>query len=162
MLYELRTCHAMPGRLPDLNRRFAKITLGFFRKHGIQVIGFWTNELRGSSDQLLYILVYDSLADREKKWGDSSPTRTAWPSFRRPRRTVRSSAGSPRRSSGPPPTRRCSRGVEPGVSVDAKHRVALEPAHARLPGQRHRRAQLAPEDVHRAGDPVRPVGGQTP
>ncbi len=69
MLYELRTYHAMPGRLPDLNRRFADITLGFFKKHKIQVVGFWTNELGGSSDQLIYMLAYDSLADREKKWG---------------------------------------------------------------------------------------------
>jgi hypothetical protein len=69
MLYELRTYHAMPGRLPDLHKRFAEITLGFFQKHGIRVVGFWTNEIGGSSDQLLYILGYESLADREKKWG---------------------------------------------------------------------------------------------
>jgi len=31
MLYELRTYSAMPGRLPDLNRRFADITMGFFK-----------------------------------------------------------------------------------------------------------------------------------
>jgi len=68
MLYELRTYHAMPGRLPDLNRRFADITMGFFKKHQIQVVGFWTNELGGSSDQLIYMLAYESLADREKKW----------------------------------------------------------------------------------------------
>ena len=68
MLYELRTYHAMPGRLPDLNRRFAEITMDFFKKHGIQVVGFWTNELGGPSDQLLYILAWESLADREKKW----------------------------------------------------------------------------------------------
>ena len=37
-------------------------------QYGIQVVGFWTNELGGSSDQLIYILAYDSLADREKKW----------------------------------------------------------------------------------------------
>src|SRR6266853_2323964 len=69
MVYELRTYSAMPGRLPDLNRRFADITMGFFKKHNIQVVGFWTNELGGASDQLIYILAYDSLADREKKWG---------------------------------------------------------------------------------------------
>ena len=69
MVYELRTYSAMPGRLPDLNRRFADITMGFFKKHHIQVVGFWTNELGGASDQLIYILAYDSLADREKKWG---------------------------------------------------------------------------------------------
>lgn len=68
MIYELRTYTAMPGRLPDLNRRFADITLGYFEKHGIGVVGFWTNELGGSSDQLLYMLSYDSLADREQKW----------------------------------------------------------------------------------------------
>jgi hypothetical protein len=68
MIYELRTYYAMPLRLPDLNRRFADITLGYFKKHGIQVVGFWTNELGGSSEQLIYMLAYDSLADREKKW----------------------------------------------------------------------------------------------
>jgi len=39
MMYELRTYHAMPGRLPDLNKRFAEITLDFFKKHGIDVVG---------------------------------------------------------------------------------------------------------------------------
>ena len=68
MMYELRTYHAMPGRLPDLNKRFAEITLDFFKKHGIDVVGFWTNELGGSSEQLIYMLAWDSLADREKKW----------------------------------------------------------------------------------------------
>lgn len=68
MLYELRTYHVMPGRLPDLNRRFADITMGYFKKYDIRVVGFWTNELGGSSDQLIYILAWDSLADREKKW----------------------------------------------------------------------------------------------
>ena len=62
MLYELRTYSAMPGRLPDLHKRFAEITLGYFKKHGIQVVGFWTNELGGASDQLIYMLAYDSSA----------------------------------------------------------------------------------------------------
>jgi len=69
MLYELRTYSAMPGRLPDVHRRFAEITLGFFKKYGIQVVGFWTNEIGGPNDELIYILGYESLADREKKLG---------------------------------------------------------------------------------------------
>jgi len=69
MLYELRTYSAMPGRLPDLHKRFSEITMGFFKKHGIQCVGLWTNEIGGPNDQLLYILAYASLADREKKWG---------------------------------------------------------------------------------------------
>lgn len=67
MLYELRTYTVMPGRFPDLHKRFADIALGFFRKHGIRVVGFWTNEIGGSSDQLIYLLAFDNLADREKK-----------------------------------------------------------------------------------------------
>ena len=79
MLYEMRTYTAMPGRLPDLHKRFAGITLGFFKKHGIQTVGFWTNEIGGASDQLIYILAYESLADREKKWGafSADPERLA-------------------------------------------------------------------------------------
>ncbi len=69
MIYELRTYSAMPSRLPDLHKRFADITIGYFRKYGIQVVDFWTNELGGASDQLIYILAYESMADREKKWG---------------------------------------------------------------------------------------------
>jgi hypothetical protein len=64
----MRTYIAMPGRLPDLHKRFAEITLGFFQKHGIRTVGFWTNELGGPSDQLIYLLAWESLADREKKW----------------------------------------------------------------------------------------------
>jgi NIPSNAP len=68
MLYELRTYYAMPGRLPDISRRFADITMGYFKQYDIQVVGFWTNELGGSSEQLIYMLGWESLADREKKW----------------------------------------------------------------------------------------------
>ena len=49
MLYELRTYYAMPGRLPDISRRFADITMGYFKQYDIHVVGFWTNELGGSS-----------------------------------------------------------------------------------------------------------------
>jgi hypothetical protein len=69
MIYELRTYTAMAGRLPDLHRRFQDITLGFFRKHGIQPVGFWTNEIGGPNDQIIYMLAYESLADREMRWG---------------------------------------------------------------------------------------------
>ena len=68
MLYELRTYHAMPGRLPDLNRRFAEITMDFFKKHGIQVVGFWET-LFGESNELVYILAFEDVAARQKKWG---------------------------------------------------------------------------------------------
>jgi hypothetical protein len=67
MLYESRIYHTMPGRLPDLNDRFAKHTVDFFKKHGIGMLGFWTDEI-GASNKLTYILTFDSMADREVKW----------------------------------------------------------------------------------------------
>jgi hypothetical protein len=68
MLYEARIYTTVPGKLPALNDRFAKHTMGFFKKHGIGILGFWTDEI-GTSNQLTYILTYDSMADREAKWG---------------------------------------------------------------------------------------------
>lgn len=68
MVYELRIYEAMPGRLQDLHDRFSKITLGYFERYGIKVVGFWTNEIGGPSNQLIYMLAYENLADREAKW----------------------------------------------------------------------------------------------
>jgi hypothetical protein len=67
MLYEARIYTAVPGKLPAVNDRFAKHTMGFFKKHGIGILGFWTDEI-GKSNRLTYMLVFDSMADREKKW----------------------------------------------------------------------------------------------
>ena len=67
MLYESRIYKAVPGRLPDINARFANHTVGFFRQYEIGMLGFWTDEI-GASNQLTYILSFDSLADRAEKW----------------------------------------------------------------------------------------------
>src|SRR3990170_3252927 len=67
MLYELRTYDTVPGRLPDLHTRFANITTKLFEKHGIEVVGFWENVV-GPNNQLVYMLAWKSLAEREQKW----------------------------------------------------------------------------------------------
>ena len=67
MLYELRVYDVMPGKLPALNDRFAKITLPYFEKYGIKVVGFWTDVI-GRTNQLTYMLAYDDMAHREKAW----------------------------------------------------------------------------------------------
>jgi hypothetical protein len=69
MLYELRVYHCMPGRLPDLLKRFETITLGLWERHGIKQAGFWTAEIGESNHDLHYLLQWESLAEREKKWG---------------------------------------------------------------------------------------------
>lgn len=74
MIYELRIYDAIPGKLPALNERFAKITMGYFEKYGLKVVGFWTDEV-GTSNRLTYMLAFDDMAQREKAWagfrGDS-------------------------------------------------------------------------------------------
>jgi hypothetical protein len=68
MLYELRIYECVPGRLPDLNKRFSTITLKIWERHGIKQAGFWTTVIGESNQTLYYMLQWDSLADREKKW----------------------------------------------------------------------------------------------
>jgi hypothetical protein len=68
MLYELRIYHAMPGRLPDLLKRFDTITLKLWDKHGIKQAGFWTTVIGESNQILYYFLTWNSLAEREQKW----------------------------------------------------------------------------------------------
>jgi len=68
MLYELRIYEATPGKLSALNARFENHTLKFFAKHGIKVIGFWTTAVGESSNQLTYIVAFENMADREKRW----------------------------------------------------------------------------------------------
>lgn len=68
MLYEQRTYHAMPGRLPDLLTRFQAVTLPIWARLGIREAGFWTYTVGGSNHDLIYFLVWDSLAEREERW----------------------------------------------------------------------------------------------
>ena len=68
MIYELRVYHAVPGRLPDLLKRFDTITLKIWERHQIKQAGFWTTLVGESNQALTYFLQWESLADREKKW----------------------------------------------------------------------------------------------
>ena len=67
MIYELRVYHCVPGRLPDLLKRFDTITLKLWEKHAIHQAGFWTTLVGGSSMDLTYFLKWESLAEREDK-----------------------------------------------------------------------------------------------
>ena len=68
MLYELRIYECVPGKLPDLNKRFDTITLKLWEKHGIKQAGFWTTVIGESNQTLYYMLAWNSLAEREQKW----------------------------------------------------------------------------------------------
>ena len=68
MLYELRVYHCMPGKLPALSKRFETATTKLFEKHGFRQIGYWTVAIGESNQDLYYLLEWESLAEREKKW----------------------------------------------------------------------------------------------
>jgi NIPSNAP len=68
MLYELRIYHCMPGKLPAVVSRFENATVKLFEKHGIQPVGFWTTVIGESNADFYYILKWDSLDERQKKF----------------------------------------------------------------------------------------------
>jgi hypothetical protein len=69
LIYELRVYHTMPGRLPDLLARFKNLTLAIWERHQIRQVGFWTVVVGENSTDLIYMLAWDSLAQREERWG---------------------------------------------------------------------------------------------
>lgn len=69
MIYEMRVYRCVPGRLPALLKRFETVTLKLWEKHGIKQGGFFTTLIGESNQELTYFLAWDSLADRETKWG---------------------------------------------------------------------------------------------
>ena len=68
MIYELRVYDIVPGKLPAIIQRFDKVTMGYFAKHGLQVVGFWTDEI-GTNNRLTYMLAFEDMAARDKAWG---------------------------------------------------------------------------------------------
>ncbi|MDP8922962.1 MAG: NIPSNAP family protein [Chloroflexota bacterium] len=67
MIYELRIYETVPGRLPDLHKRFETITLKIWERLGIKQAGFWTADV-GTSNELIYLIQWESMAQREQKW----------------------------------------------------------------------------------------------
>jgi hypothetical protein len=69
LIYELRIYHTLPGRMPNLLKRFQEHTLRIWERHGIRQAGFWNVAVGAGSNDLYYLLAWESLAEREKKWG---------------------------------------------------------------------------------------------
>lgn len=69
MIYEMRVYRCVPGKLPALLKRFETITLELWKKHGIRQAGFWTTMVGESNQELTYLIAWESLDERQKKWG---------------------------------------------------------------------------------------------
>jgi hypothetical protein len=68
MIYELRIYEVFPGKMEALHKRFAEVTVPLWERLGVQIVGFWTTVIGTSHNQLIYILAFESLAQREAIW----------------------------------------------------------------------------------------------
>lgn len=68
MIVEIRVYQCCPGRLRALQSRFAQHTIGFFTKHGIRPLGFWTTAVGKDNHELSYMLQWSDMAEREARW----------------------------------------------------------------------------------------------
>ena len=53
--------------MPDLHRRFRELAIPLFEVHEIVHVGFWIAEI-GTSNQLHWLLRWNTMAERESKW----------------------------------------------------------------------------------------------
>lgn len=70
--FEIRTYYAAPGKLEELHARFRNHTMTLFKKHGMEVVGFWgpTDKEKGSENTLVYVLVFPSRQARDQAFKD--------------------------------------------------------------------------------------------
>jgi hypothetical protein len=68
-VFELRTYQATPGNLDNLHARFRDHTTRIFRKHGMEVVGYWspTSE-EERDDTLVYLLAHDNQDAADTSW----------------------------------------------------------------------------------------------
>lgn len=69
-IFELRPYVAAPGKLEELHARFRNHTMKIFKKHGMEVVGFWgpTDKDKGSENTLVYVMAFPSREARDKAW----------------------------------------------------------------------------------------------
>ena len=68
-VFELRTYQATPGNLDNLHARFRDHTIRIFRKHGMEIVGFWSPTSEDEKDDfLLYLLAHDSQEAADASW----------------------------------------------------------------------------------------------
>ena len=68
MIYELRIYECFSGRLPELHERFKNHTVRLFEKHGMKNVGYWTNVVGPSNNELIYLLAFADLNTRMASW----------------------------------------------------------------------------------------------
>lgn len=67
-VFELRTYYPHPGRSAAMHKRFRDHTCTLFKKHGMELIGFWSPQDEKDKDNLIYILAFPSREAAKASW----------------------------------------------------------------------------------------------
>ena len=70
-VFEMRTYFAAEGKLQDLHGRFRKHTNAMFKKHGMDVVGYWTPQAepgKPAPETIVYILAFPDREAAKASW----------------------------------------------------------------------------------------------
>src|SRR4051812_4280721 len=69
-VFELRTYYTNDGKLVDLHKRFRDHTCQPLKKHGAELIDFWTpqDDKDGKGSKLIYLVAFPSREVAKKTW----------------------------------------------------------------------------------------------
>jgi hypothetical protein len=66
-VFELRTYYVHPGKMDALNARFKDHTNKLLEKHGMQLLGFWTDS-KDPGRKLIYLVAHKSKDAADASW----------------------------------------------------------------------------------------------
>jgi hypothetical protein len=66
-VYEMRTYHAVGGKLDALIARFADHTEALFKRHNMKSLGYWVPR-ENTNNMLFYILEHESREGADRNW----------------------------------------------------------------------------------------------
>jgi hypothetical protein len=69
-VFALRTYITNEGKLDDLHKRFREHTCELFKKHGIELVGFWTprDEKDDKENKRIYLIAFPSREAAKESW----------------------------------------------------------------------------------------------
>jgi len=69
-VFELRTYYANEGKLADVHKRFRDHACELLKKHGAELIGFWTpqDDKDGKESKLIYLVAFPDREAAAKTW----------------------------------------------------------------------------------------------
>jgi NIPSNAP len=66
-IFELRTYTANPGKMTALHARFRDHTVKLLQKHGMELVGFWTDS-KEPELKLVYLVAHKNKATADASW----------------------------------------------------------------------------------------------